>query len=205
MKKIIKILLFLIMLFSISIGLYYVYKYIVAANSDDENEVKIIKKIDNYGYTLKENATTLYKEEFDELSKILSKKTVSYEDYAKSVSKLFVIDFYTLDNKLSKNDIGGIEFIHPDIVDNFVEHARSTIYKYVKLNDGNKANDYPEVSDIKEIEIIETTFTFKENKETVPAYKVNVIWDYKEDLGYESEAAIILVKVDNKLYIVEMN
>ena len=205
MKKISKILLFIFIVLSISVAAYFAYDYFLGTNDNSEPKVKVLKKINNYDYTLKENATKIYKDEFNELSDILDKDEVSYEDYAKSIAKLFVIDFYTLDNKLSKNDVGGTEFVYPDIADNFIEHARSTVYRYIKVNDGDKNDELPEVSEISNIELIETTFTFKEDKSTIPAYKVNIMWEYKEDMGYEKEANIIIVKKDNKLYIVEMD
>ena len=42
----------------------------------------------------------IYKTYFKELSKVLNEKTIDYTEYAKLISKLFVIDLYTLDNKL---------------------------------------------------------------------------------------------------------
>ena len=204
MKKFLKVLLFIVIILFISLGVYCCYDYFLGNDDDLQDEVKIIKKIDKYDYTLKENETELYKEEFKNLVKVLSEKEISYEDYAKSISKLFIIDFYTLNNKKSKNDVGGTEFIKPDIVDNFIENARSTMYKYIKSSDSN-TSDFTEVSKIANIELIETTFTYKSDKSTVPAYKVNIIWEYKDDIGYETEANIILVREDDKLFIVEMD
>ena len=204
MKKILKVLLFIVILFSLSLGAYYVYDYFLGSETDEQPVVKVIKKIDKYDYSLKENASSLYKDEFDNLSKILGANEIDYEKYAESIAKLFIIDFYTLNNKLSKNDVGGIEFVHPDIRDNFIEHARSTIYRYIKFDKKNKS-DFPEVSKISDIQLIETEFTFKNDKSVVLAYKINIMWEYKEDMDYEKAANTILVKKDDKLYIVEMD
>ena len=215
MKKSKKILITLIIIVILSIIGILLYNYF---SKDEPKEVKTIKSIPEYGYELKENETKLYKDEFDNLDEILSKKEVDYEEYAKQIAKLFIIDFYTLDNKLSKNDIGGTDFIKDDMKDNFIEEARSTFYKYLEVNSSDRNQELPIVSEIKDVEIENTTFVIKDSKTTtsktktttskgtqVDAYKVTISWDYKEDYGYEKEANMIIIKEDKKLYIVEMD
>ena len=220
MKKSKKVLITLIIITILLIIGLLAYKYF----NNDKQEVKVIKKIPGYDYQLKENATSLYKDEFENLDKILSKSNVNYEDYAKQIAKLFIIDFYTLDNKLSKNDIGGTEFIMDDMKDNFIEQARSTFYKYLEVKSKKRKQELPKVSEINDVKLENTTFTItNEYSETttttaksktrtttakgreVDAYKVTISWDYKEDLDYEKEAKMIIVKEGKKLYIVEMD
>lgn len=201
MKKSRKIIISLIVIILIAIIGLIVYKMVF---NNSQEEVKIIKRIKDYDYNLKENETELYKTEFNELDKILSKKNVDYEEYAKSIAKLFIIDFYTLDNKLSKNDIGGTEFIKEDMRDNFIEEARSTFYKYVEVIDG-RTQELPEVSSITDVSVEKTEFKYSDKTIDENAYKVSISWDYVEDLGYEKEASMIIVKQDKKLYIVEMD
>ena len=201
MKKSRKIIISLIVIILIAIIGLIVYKTVF---NNPQEEVKIIKSIKDYDYNLKENETELYKTEFNELDKILSKKNVDYEEYAKSIAKLFIIDFYTLDNKLSKNDIGGTEFIKEDMRDNFIEEARSTFYKYVEVIDG-RTQELPEVSNITDVSVEKAEFKYSDNTIDENAYKVSISWDYVEDLGYEKEASMIIVKQDKKLYIVEMD
>lgn len=201
MKKSRKIIISLIVIILIAIIGLIVYKMVF---NNSQEEVKIIKRIKDYDYNLKENETELYKTEFNELDKILSKKNVDYEEYAKSIAKLFIIDFYTLNNKLSKNDIGGTEFIKEDMRDNFIEEARSTFYKYVEVIDG-RTQELPEVSSITDVSVEKTEFKYSDKTIDENAYKVSISWDYVEDLGYEKEASMIIVKQDKKLYIVEMD
>lgn len=201
MKKSRKIIISLIVIILIAIIGLIVYKTVF---NNSQEEVKIIKSIKDYDYNLKENETELYKTEFNELDKILSKKNVDYEEYAKSIAKLFIIDFYTLDNKLSKNDIGGTEFIKEDMRDNFIEEARSTFYKYVEVIDG-RTQELPEVSSITDVSVEKAEFKYSDKTIDENAYKVSISWDYVEDLGYEKEASMIIVKQDKKLYIVEMD
>ena len=216
MKKIRKIIIALIILVLLAGAGYLVYtKYF---NKTEEPIVKVEKKIEGYGYTLDENETDLYKEEFDNLESILEESEVDYEEYAKSISKLFVIDFYTLDNKLSKNDIGGTMFIRKDIRDNFIDKARSTFYKYVEIKEG-RTQKLPIVSGIEDVTVEKTTYTIKKISktttkkagtatnvgETVEAYKVVISWTYEEDLGYETYKTIYLVQDGKKLSIIEID
>lgn len=203
MKKSKKVLKFIIAIVIVAILGCMVYYFLFSNTS--KNEVKVIKRIENYGYNLNENETELYKKEFDNLDNILSNDEVDYEEYAKAIAKLFIIDFYTLDNKLSKNDIGGIEFIKESMRDNFIEEARSTFYKYLEVKSDSRNQNLPEVSLIEDVLVENTIFKYADKTIDENAYKVTISWDYKEDYGYEKEANMIIVKEDKKLYIVEMD
>ena len=217
MKKIRKLIIILIILIVIfSVG-YFVYDNYF--NTNEEPVVKVEKKIEGYGYALDENETEVYKEEFDNLESILKESEVDYEKYAESIAKLFVIDFYTLDNKLSKNDIGGAMFVRKDIRDNFIDKARSTFYKYVEIKEG-RTQKLPVVSRVDEVTVQQTTYTIKKISktttkkangsytnvgETIEAYKVDISWSYEEDLGYETYKTLYLVKDGKVLSIVEID
>lgn len=202
MKKSKKILIALIIIIVIAVLSALIYTYLFKS---DNEEVKVIKKIPTYGYNLNDNETLLYKDTFDELDKILSKANVNDDEYAKCIAKLFIIDFYTLTNKISKNDIGGTDFILEKMRDNFIEEARSTFYKYLKVKDNNRNQQLPEVKEVKSTKVEKTTFKYADGTVDEDAYKVTIEWDYKEDLGYETSAKMILVKDNKKLYIVEMD
>ncbi len=203
MKKSKKILIFILVAIIIVVLGYFAYTLLFS--NENEKEVKVIKKINKYGYNLKENETELYKDEFDKLNDILTKDEVDYDEYAKSVAKLFIIDFYTLSNKLSKNDIGGTEFIKDDMKDNFIEEARSTFYKYLQVKTDDRNQELPEVSSIDDVTLEKTEFKYADKTVDNNAYKVTISWSYKQDLGYESNANMIIVKQDKKLYVVEMD
>ena len=198
-----KILVFIIVLIIIGIICLLGFKFLFS--NDNEQEVKVIKEIKGYGYKLNENETDIYKDEFYKLEEILTSDEINYEEYAKGVAKLFIIDFYTLDNKLSKNDIGGTEFIKESMRDNFIEEARSTFYKYLEVKSDKRMQNLPEVSEIVDVSVENTTFKYNDKTVDENAYKVTISWNYKEDLGYETEAKMILVNENNKLYIIEMN
>lgn len=202
MKSKKKIVICIILIIVIILG---VIAYMALPKKEEEPQVKVIRNIKEYDYSLNDNETELYKEEFDNLYNILDSDEVNYDEYAKCVAKLFIIDFYTLDNKLSKNDIGGSDFIKPVMRDNFIEEARSKFYKYLEVKSKNRTQKLPVVSEITEVLVENTTFTYSDKTVDENAYKVTISWDYKEDLGYEKETKMILVKENKKLYIVEMN
>lgn len=165
-------------------------------------KVKVIGEIKDFGYELEENETKLYKSYFKELESLLQKDEIDYEKYAELVSKLYIADFYNLENKITKNDVGGVQFIHSSAVDNFLVKAKDTMYKNIENNVyGDRKQELPVVSDV-EIDSVEKTEFKLENKE-VDAYKVILSWEYEKNLGYDDEKEIILVKEDEKLAIVE--
>jgi len=185
------------------LGIYYIINNFTARKPIN-TKVKVIDRIKEFNYELEENETTLYKKYFKELASVLQEDKIDYEEYAELVSKLYVADFYNLENKITKNDVGGTQFIHSSAVDNFLVKAKDTMYKNIESNVyGDRKQELPVVSEIDVDEVDE--IKFKLNNETADAYKVTLSWEYQKDLGYDSEKEIILVKEDKKLSIVETN
>ena len=167
-----------------------------------EEENKQLDYLELYNYSLNEDDTDAYKTEFDNLRKVLNEEEVNYEEYASSISKLFIIDLYTIINKKGSTDIGGTEFIHNDLVDNFIENMGSSLYKNVQTNiNGDRTQKLPEVSSVEVTEIKETVYKY--NNEEYEGYTVNLTWTYVEDLGYQSSIKLTLIKSNNRLYIVK--
>lgn len=166
---------------------------------------KITKTIENYNYNLYDNSTKNYKDLFNELSKVLSSDTVDEKKYVELISRMFIIDFYTLSNKTTNMDIGGLQFVHKDVVDNFKEKATATIYKFVETNIyGDRKQELPKVKEVT-IESIEQK-NFKYNKTSDSnAYFVKVNWTYEKNLGYETSKNLIFVHDDKALSLVEMS
>lgn len=168
------------------------------------NSKKQIDSIEFYGYTLSKSDTDLYKSTFKELSKTLNEKPVNMTEYAKLISKLFIIDLYSLDSKLTSTDIGGLEFLHKDLRDNFKENMGSTLYKFVESNlDGNRKQELPMVKEVNVSDVFETKYTY--NKTEYPAYLVSVNWTYEKDLGYQTSTKLTIINDKDILYIVKGN
>ena len=167
-------------------------------------ENKVVDTIKNYDYHLKEEDSKLTSTLFNELDKVLSDEEINEEEYAKLISQLFVIDFYTLNNKLSNTDIGGIQYIHPDIKDNFIIKAENTVYKYVKSNIyGNRTQELPIITNtiIEDIKVTDyTSKTYKDNN----SYQIKIKVEYQKDLKYPTEIELKLIHKDKKLYIIEV-
>lgn len=165
------------------------------------NVSSVISNITDYGYTLDDRDTDYMKEVFDELETILSSSEIDYEAYALALSKLFIIDFYTLDNKINKYDVGSLEYILSSYIDMFRQKAMDTIYRDMLDNTyRDRVQDLPEVTNVEVVSVEDTTYTLDE--EVMDAFKVEVTFEYKEDLGYDTEGTIYLIRNANKLEIV---
>ena len=118
---------------------------------------------------------------------------------------MFIFDFYSLKDKTLKTDIGGVEFVHPDILTNFVENAENTYYKNVQNNlYGKRKQSLPAVDNVKIKSIEQDTYKYN-NTVDDKAYKVKATWTYnsaKYD-DYQKEAELVIVHKGKKLYIVE--
>jgi len=148
----------------------------------------------------------LYKEEFNKLKKILASEKVDEEKYVKSISKLFIIDFYSLSDKLAKTDVGGSDFVHSEELVDFLEQAEDTIYKYVESNVyGGRKQELSTVKSVK-VESVSTTSFEYGDKVDDDAYLVKVSWDYTDSSGdgYQTSATLTFVHEGKKLVLVEL-
>lgn len=171
---------------------------------DKPKNVQVVDSIDNYGYTLNDNATSYYKQTFNELSDLLSNESIDEKSYAQLVSKLFISDLYTLDNKLNKNDIGGMQFVYKDFVDDFSSYSKSTIYKYVENNMYNdRTQDLPVVTNIIINSVNNDDFKYND-KVFENSYYIDLTLEYETDLGYPTNINLVLVKNNNKIEVAKM-
>lgn len=204
LKKKIKILLFLLLLILLGYVGYQVYK--TYGKKEEVQEVKVINKIEKYGYSLKENKPSEYKEMFKELETILNAEEINEEEYAKKLVEMFIYDFYSLQDKTAKTDIGGVDFVYSGILENFLENAQNTYYKYIESNIyDNRKQSLPVVSDI-EIESVEKSpFTYATETDE-EAYIVKANWSYTESefSNYQKTATLVLIHDDIKLSLVEL-
>lgn len=184
-----------IILFSI-LGIKFYFDFL----SNDFN--KQISNLESYGYSLNKNDTSLYKEKFKELEKVLKNSPINYNEYAKLISQLFVIDTFTLDNKLASTDIGGLEFLHKDIKENFQNNMGNTLYKNIESNlDGNREQELPIVKEITKCDVFETTYKYTDKE--YDAYLVTVSWNYEKDMSYQNTIKLTVINDNNKLFIVK--
>ncbi len=173
---------------------------------EEVKEAKVLNTIKEYNYVLKDNKSKKYQASFKELSKILSEKEVNEEAYVSKISEMFILDFYSLVDKTSKTDVGGVDLVHPDVLINFLKNAEDTFYKYVESNVYNSRNQkLPEVGEITVEAVEKIPFTYGTTTDEA-AYEVKVSWSYtnEEFKDYQKSATLIFVHQDKKLYLVEL-
>ena len=166
--------------------------------------VNVVEEIEDYNYYLTDNATRLYKKYYKELEEELKDNKIDEDNYAKLVSKLFLIDYYTLDNKVTNKDIGGVQFIHTELKDSFIDKSINTVYKYVKSNlYGNRKQKLPEVNDVEIINIDHIKYNNKLKDDS--GYKITTKISYVKDYEYPTDVTLYLIHENNKLVIVEID
>ena len=176
-------------------------------NSDGDSkkveEVKTVDKIKGFDYELKENETKYYKKLFKELKTTLEADNIDENKYAELVAELFVADFYNLDNKVSKSDIGGTQFVYKDFRSDFEKVAKTTMYKQVQSNVyGERKQELPEVSKVTAT-VTNTTFKYASGTDE-KAYSVAFEIEYTKDLGYQAKGTITLIHNDKNLEIASL-
>lgn len=204
-KKFKKILIGIVIVLLLLVLAFFVYKSF-SPEQKEVKEAKIVSKIDNYGYKLKENKPKAYKDMFKELEEILKEDKVDEEAYVKKISEMFIYDFYSLDDKDAKTDIGGVDFVYNGVLENFLQNAQNTFYKYVESNIyGNRTQKLPIVKDIEVKECTQAPFAYGE-KTDEKAYSVKVSWDYTDSdfSTYQKEATLKFIHDGKKLSLVEL-
>lgn len=201
MKKGVKLVILVIVLALIGVGIG-----VVVGNGKKKKvvEAKVVDSIEGYNYKLHDNDTDLYKKFFGELKKTLENDKVDEEEYVTIISKMFIADFFTLNNKITNDDIGGVDFVHQEALENFKVKAKDTVYKYVESNVyGNRDQELPVVSEIKDVSVSNTTVSYKDINDS-KAYKVVISFDYEKDLGYVKEKTLLFVHEDKVLSLIEI-
>lgn len=166
--------------------------------------VTVSSEIDGYNYILESNTTRIYKKYYKELEEELKDNKIDEKNYASLISKLFVIDYYTLNNKITNKNIGGVQFIHSNLKDSFITKASNTIYKYVESNlYGTRKQKLPEVNDVEITEIKEIKYE-KDDYKDDGGYEIVVNVGYVKDYDYPEKVTLTIIHEQNKLVIVEI-
>ena len=194
----------IILLLIAILAIIIVPKKLKKKKPEQNQVVEVVDKIDNFEYELKDNETKYYNELFEKLKKLLSEENYEEEEYAALIGQLFLVDFYDLDSKVMKSDVGGTQFVYNDYRSDFEKGATTTVYKYVESNVyGDRKQDLPIVKNVEKTEI--TTKTYKSDMVTDNnAYNIKFKIEYSKDLGYPKDVQLILVHNETKLEIVSM-
>lgn len=185
------------------LGLMAYNKYNVKKGSS--KKIKNISEIKEYDYYLKENASGYYKKLFKELNSTLKKEEVNEEAYMSLVCQMFIADFFNLDNKLSKNDVGGSQFVYKDYRSDFEKYAMDSVYKSVESNVyGNRRQQLPIVDEVTCTKVKNDVFKYNDSSDD-KAYVVYFEIKYKEDLGYQEDGSLVIIHNGKKLEIASMD
>lgn len=186
----------------LGIGFYFHFKN-KSTNIPEVKQIEVVDKIEGYGYTLEDRDTDIFKSNFLELKKNLESDNIDYDAYASNLSKLFLIDLYTIDNKTTKYDVGGLDFIYESEKEKFSKKALDSMYKLVEDNNDNKRKqELPEVSDVKILK--EENTIYEKDGVNLNAYKYNIQIGYVKDLGYDENVSLTLVLDNNHIYVVKL-
>ena len=207
-KNVLNRLLVCILLVGLILLAYFVYTNFFKKNNV-VSAPKVVDEIKNFNYTVNENDTKLFKSTFNELKKVLSTKEVDKKAYAETVSKLFIIDFFSLSNKTSKNDVGGVQFVFSSYKSDFIDYARDGIYKQVNnAIDGNSNSSLPTVTKINISKTDEVSpgniFPNIDFGEGAVGYEVTLDWEYENGEGFQHNSTLTIVTDNEKLSVAKM-
>ena len=181
---------------------YYCYREFF---SHAGQAVTVVSQMEDYPYYLNSNATRIYKKYYKELEKELEDKRIDEKNYVSLLARLFAIDFYTLSNKVSNQDVGGVQFVASSLVERFRAEASDGFYKYIENNfNGKRKQDLPE---IKQVDISDVKMTSYEKGEfqDSSAYQVMVSLTYVEDLDYPETVTLTFVHQNSLLVLVKVD
>lgn len=202
----VNLILSLIVVVLVGIMIYCVFDIFGSIKSKTQNSVEVLDKIEGYDYELNENDSAYFESLFAELKKTLESEEIDEEKYASLVSQLFITDFYSLENAINKNDVGGIQFVYKDYQNDFISKSKTSVYNYVENNIyGDREQELPAVSEVVVNSVETEKYTFDNDVEDSNSYVVNVSVTYSKDLGYPTEVTLVLIHSNNKLEVAKMD
>ena len=202
---------FLIVIIICGISIYKEAKSLVNLASDTGTQaVSSSYSIADGSYVLRDNATDIQKEYFEELKRIVEKGEGTNEEKAASVVKNFVADFYTFSNKVGQYDVGGMYYVYTPQRKTIYIQARDQFYQYLS----NYIDKYG-ADELLEVESVTATATelpevFELDGMGFGAYKVTANWTYVSKGGgfptsnYDTKASIIVIDNNNRYEIAYM-
>lgn len=198
----------IIVLIAIALSLFALN---IGKKDNVEEKKKVVDEIKNFEYTVSDSDTKLFKDTFKELKTVLSDKNVDKEKYASLVAKLFIIDFYTLSNKTNINDVGAVQFVYSSYRTDFIDFARTGMYKQVQSNlDNDRNQELPEVKsvEIEEIDsVVPSTILESEDFKNVTdanAYEIKINWTYTKSNNFQDSATMLIVEDNGKLSVAKL-
>jgi len=193
-------------LIAIAATLLGIVLIITLTTGDSKEEQNRKKVLEEHGYELPSNIVKSELAEFDNLVANFSSETPSEEEYAKSIGKLFVIDFFTWTNKEGRYDVGGVEYIALGFGANFRLAAVNSFYYNMNdyVDEYGKIN-LLEVDTIEVTSIEKTEFQKPDGTNYREAYKMKISWTYTQNevfdnSKFQTKTHITVVMDDDNKY-----
>lgn len=200
-KKKKRIIIIIILAIVLIVGGIFIFKHFSQETSSTAIEVKVLDSIEEYGYTLSDKDSKLYKDEYEKLKDILLADKIDEKEYATQVAKMFVIDLYSLSTKMNKYDIGGNEFFFADKKKMYETKVMDTIYSTLQDDTyGDRKQELPLVTSVNVESVEETKYTLNNNK--IDAYLIKLTWEYEKDLQYDNKASIVIAQEEGMRFSV---
>lgn len=197
-KKVLIILLSLLFIYCIG-GV--IYSLLITDKSRKDDKVVSIIEVSDYKIDEKK-VSNLYKQEFEILKNNLESSQIDYNEYAKSIAKLYIIDLYSLNDKLNKYDVTSSQYVYNNSQENFELKVSETLYKYLEdNNDGEREQVLASVTEVNIQSIEESLYAIDSNE--YKGYNIVINWNYDKELGYDTSAVLTLINVDNKISVFE--
>lgn len=172
---------------------FTLYMHFHPMEKKEQIKVNVLDSISEYGYSLDDRDSSLFKEEYNKLKEILDNSEINEEEYSEEIARLFIIDLYSIKTKVNKYDVGGKEFYYTDKVTMYENKVKDTLYDLVEDDSyGKRTQQLPVVSKIETKNI--TIDKYKLGEEEVDAYIIELEWEYEKDLDYDSKGFVTVVK-----------
>lgn len=135
----------------------------------------------------------------DLMNNIYARLDTSYkeddeEDECQLVAAYFACDYYTFVDK-KDNEIGGIDYMYPDMVENFSNYAKTSFY--------SQKENYPELEVLKyNIISFSPSKVSISNLQDNDYYNVLISLTFNEEIeGMNTTVNVTVVKVDDRFYV----
>lgn len=195
------IIVLLLVLFVFGVILFFLLKI---DDTVEPEQIEVIDSIDNFHYQLNDNKTEYFNVLFSSLKELLGSYDYDEEEYATLIGQLFLADFYDLDSKVMKSDVGGIQFVYEIYRDDFERGAMDSVYKYIESNIyGDRKQELPKIKSVEKVNLKQGTFIYNDMTDD-SAYYLDMKITYDKDLGYPVSISLIIIHNDDKLEIAEM-
>lgn len=210
-KKRYRNLVLVILPFVILIGVFSFVAYSSAASLTGNGSSGFSSSIDTMDYHLRNNATSIQKEYFKELSDLCAESADNRDKtaIASSVVKNFIADFYTWTNKAGSYDVGGLYYVHSPSKTNIMINVRDNFYRYLT----NYIEEYGS-ENLLEVESVEveggkTDDKYTYNDKEYESYYFHATWTYVDHDDFDesnyktAENFLVIENEDGRFEIVQ--